>query len=264
MSWTRFKSNHLTLLLLLGAFLVIMNLVGLLQDFLQYAPGPGSHHLIIHNSTSAVLTALLTASLYFLSSSLTKAKNEQQASQLLAEKSRAQDEWHQTFDTMSDLVSVHAGDFKVVKANRALCEFLEKKPEEIIGRYCYQLFHDRDTPIDGCPHAEAKQTGHAVTMEVHDPRQGVPLLITCSPFVDEQGDFAGSVHMVRILPSPATGEAAPPPRFIPICASCKDIRDETDNWLNIEDYMRLRFNARLTHSICKKCQKKIYPELFKD
>lgn len=259
------KSIQLTLLLFLGVFLVVANLGELIDDVLHSAAHhSGGHHLLL-NSSSAVLSALLTVAFFLLSRCLTKAGKEQQkVGQLLVEKSRVQEEWQKTFDTMSDLVSVHTPDFKIVKANTALCEFFGKKPEDIIGRNCYQLFHGRDTPTNGCPHAKAQKIGHAVTMEISDLHQGVPLLITCSPFVDQQGDFAGSVHMARIQTSLAAGGSAAPPRFIPICASCKDIRDENDNWMKIEDYVRLRFNGLLTHSICKECQKKIYPQFFKD
>lgn len=51
--------------------------------------------------------------------------------------------------------------------------------------------------------------------------------------------------------------------LLPICASCKDIRDDKGYWKQIEVYIRDHSEADFTHSICPDCQKKLYPELGK-
>ncbi|MHB8788326.1 MAG: PAS domain-containing protein [Desulfobulbaceae bacterium] len=263
MTSARLNDIQLTPVVILGVFLVVANLAELLHLLPGAASAPARGYHLLLGSTSTILAALLTFTLFFLSRSLARTARQQRAiSRLLADRTQEQEEWRRTFDTMTDFVSVHDGNFKIVKANKALCEFLDKRPEDIIGRYCYQVFHDRTTPIDGCPHAKAKDIGQPVAMEVHDLHLGLPLLITCSPFADEQGHFAGSVHIARIQPSVNAGCKIDPAHFIPICASCKDIRDEGGNWVKIEDYVHLRFKGVLTHSICKTCQKKIYPQLF--
>ena len=52
--------------------------------------------------------------------------------------------------------------------------------------------------------------------------------------------------------------------LLPICASCKKIRDEKDNWEHLETYIRDHSEADFTHSICPDCRIKLYPELSKD
>ncbi|MGB5749414.1 MAG: PAS domain-containing protein [Desulfobacterales bacterium] len=49
--------------------------------------------------------------------------------------------------------------------------------------------------------------------------------------------------------------------LLPICANCKDIRDDQGYWNQIEAYIRDRSNAEFSHSICPDCAKKLYPEL---
>lgn len=49
--------------------------------------------------------------------------------------------------------------------------------------------------------------------------------------------------------------------FLPICASCKEIRDDKGYWHQIEEYIRDHSEAEFSHSICPKCAKKLYPEL---
>lgn len=46
--------------------------------------------------------------------------------------------------------------------------------------------------------------------------------------------------------------------LLPICASCKKIRDNKGNWINLEKYISERTEAEFTHSICPDCEEKIY------
>jgi PAS domain S-box-containing protein len=46
--------------------------------------------------------------------------------------------------------------------------------------------------------------------------------------------------------------------LIPICASCKKIRDDQGYWSQVEVYVRDRSEAQFSHGICPDCRKKIY------
>ena len=48
--------------------------------------------------------------------------------------------------------------------------------------------------------------------------------------------------------------------LLPICASCKKIRDDKGYWNQIEEYIRDRSEAEFSHSICPECAKKLYPD----
>ena len=52
--------------------------------------------------------------------------------------------------------------------------------------------------------------------------------------------------------------------LLPICSSCKKIRDDKGYWNQIETYIRQRTEADFTHGICPKCANKLYPGLIKD
>lgn len=51
--------------------------------------------------------------------------------------------------------------------------------------------------------------------------------------------------------------------LLPICASCKKIRDDKGYWNQIEQYINERTEARFTHGICPECAEKIYPAFTK-
>lgn len=48
--------------------------------------------------------------------------------------------------------------------------------------------------------------------------------------------------------------------MLPICASCKKIRDDNGYWFQIESYIREHSAAEFSHSICPDCVKNLYPE----
>lgn len=52
--------------------------------------------------------------------------------------------------------------------------------------------------------------------------------------------------------------------LLPICSSCKKIRDDSGYWTQIELYIRDHSEADFTHSICPDCARKLYPDIFKD
>jgi PAS domain S-box-containing protein len=47
--------------------------------------------------------------------------------------------------------------------------------------------------------------------------------------------------------------------MLPICASCKKIRDEKGAWKEIESYIGERTDAQFSHGMCPECAKKLYP-----
>jgi len=48
--------------------------------------------------------------------------------------------------------------------------------------------------------------------------------------------------------------------MLPICASCKKIRDDKGYWTQIESYIRDHSEAEFSHGICPECMKKVYPD----
>lgn len=49
--------------------------------------------------------------------------------------------------------------------------------------------------------------------------------------------------------------------FLPICSSCKKIRDDKGYWQQLEAYLGKHSGTEFSHSICPECTRKLYPEL---
>jgi hypothetical protein len=48
--------------------------------------------------------------------------------------------------------------------------------------------------------------------------------------------------------------------LLPICASCKKIRSNDDQWEHIESYISKRSPVQFSHALCPDCLEKLYPE----
>jgi PAS domain S-box-containing protein len=52
--------------------------------------------------------------------------------------------------------------------------------------------------------------------------------------------------------------------MLPICASCKKIRDDRGYWNTVEAYVQQHSAATFTHGICPDCARRLYPEAYMD
>ena len=51
--------------------------------------------------------------------------------------------------------------------------------------------------------------------------------------------------------------------MLPICSSCKKIRDDKGYWNQIDVYVSEHSEAEFSHGICPECARKLYPEYIK-
>ena len=49
--------------------------------------------------------------------------------------------------------------------------------------------------------------------------------------------------------------------FLPICVSCKKIRDDKGFWNQVEAYISEHSEVEFSHGICPDCMKKLYPDV---
>jgi len=51
--------------------------------------------------------------------------------------------------------------------------------------------------------------------------------------------------------------------IIPICASCKNIRDDEGYWHDVATYLHDHSEAEFSHGVCPECMSKLYPDFYK-
>jgi PAS domain-containing protein len=76
-------------------------------------------------------------------------------------------------DSIGDLLFVMDADRRLVMVNKSTCDVFKKKPEELIGKHCYEIVHGTDKPWPDCPATKTFETKQTATGEVDDPHVGV-------------------------------------------------------------------------------------------
>ena len=51
--------------------------------------------------------------------------------------------------------------------------------------------------------------------------------------------------------------------ILPICASCKKIREDNGAWTQLESYISEHTEAEFSHGLCEECSRRLYPQYFK-
>jgi PAS domain S-box-containing protein len=114
-----------------------------------------------------------------------------------AELIQAGREWRRTFDSMSDGVSIHDLNRRILKANNALGDLLGRRSEELMGDECFRAFHGLSQPVENCPMSRCLVSRKPETQEFYEPYLKRWISITTAPIPDENGEITRIVHVVR-------------------------------------------------------------------
>jgi two-component system NtrC family sensor kinase len=111
---------------------------------------------------------------------------------------QAKQEWEDTFDAITDGISIHDRDFNILRANQALAGILNTTPQALIGQKCYQVLHCSQSVPSSCPHLKTMETGEPQVFESQEPHLGNrTFLVSTYPLHDAQGGLTGSVHTIK-------------------------------------------------------------------
>lgn len=109
----------------------------------------------------------------------------------------AKEEWERTFDAIGDMVTIQDADMNLVKVNKTTCEEFNLPPEELVGKRCYDLFHDRDEPCEGCREVLSDKSSKSTVFEVYHPKLNKTFMVSRASIYNEEDEFAGAVHIAR-------------------------------------------------------------------
>ncbi len=191
---------------------------------------------------------------------------------------RSRESFQQLFEEAPIGMAILASGVEFTKVNRALCKMLGYSKEELRG-----LRFDRFVePADLEAHLAAAQeffAGKRSSFKVEArylPKVGAPLWgsLTVERIEDSTGQMLFVLVMVEDISErrraaeerermidelkEALANVKTLRGLIPICASCKKIRDDKGFWSQVEVYVRDRSEAEFSHGICPDCMKKLY------
>lgn len=110
---------------------------------------------------------------------------------------RAKQEWEMTFDSIADLIMIIDNEHNVLRINRAMARKLNIEPKEAVGKKCYHLVHEQDSPIINCPHLILLSDCDEKNIELAVDRFKRQYLLKITPFYNAQQQLSGTVHLFR-------------------------------------------------------------------
>jgi len=193
-------------------------------------------------------------------------------------------------------ITSHLAEGLYVMDRQGTITFMNPEAERLLGwtmdelneKGAHNLVHFRredgtDLPLEECKmhHVITSGESYMSTDEVFVRKDGTlfPISVVSSP-VFEQGRAVASVTSFRDITEQkelelereqliidhmdALSQIKTLSGMLPICASCKRIRDDKGYWNQIESYVEQHSEAEFSHGICPECAKKIYPKYYDD
>lgn len=190
-------------------------------------------------------------------------------------------ELNQIFETAADAMRVIDKDFNMLRCNQTFLNLTGAREAE--GRKCYDVFpgslcHTHQCPLSRIIHGEERV--ECQIDKVRPDGDKIPCILTATPFRQTGGELIGIVedfkdisHIRRVEEQRestiaelqrAMAEVKVLSGLLPVCVSCKKIRDDNGYWNQIEAYVREHSEADFTHSICPDCAGRLYPDVMNE
>jgi len=105
-------------------------------------------------------------------------------------------------DSSLDRIRLVDRDLRIIWANKTTTREINITPEELVGKICYELFAERDTPCPGCPMTKALKSGKIEHAALHQPKSkgihGESYWDTYAvPIKDELGNIVNLIEISR-------------------------------------------------------------------
>jgi PAS domain S-box-containing protein len=98
-------------------------------------------------------------------------------------------------NSISELVIHQDTEHRILWTNKAAVESVGLTTEQLVGRYCYEIWPQRNQPCEGCPVARARQTGKPQKAEIATP-DGRTWSVRGYPILDEYDRVTGIIELV--------------------------------------------------------------------
>lgn len=199
---------------------------------------------------------------------------------ILSQKKTIQDQQVQVRNIFNNVIPICITNlnYEIIAANDAywtnwgrVVKSSIKCHEHRPGKYC----HTKD-----CALRRVVNGAEKYTYESHVNINGEKKIyhVTVTPYVDSQEKISGIIesfeeiterqnlkeqndHLISDLQE-SLKKVKCLSGLLPICASCKSIKDDQGRWSNVETYIANHSDATCSHGICPECAGRLYPEVY--
>ncbi len=105
--------------------------------------------------------------------------------------------WRATFNAAGDSILVMDRDCRIKEANRTAAELVDSTPEQLTGRFCWEIFHDTAEPPEECPMRDILQKKEHIESEIYLETFEKWFQVSVDPVLDEYGEVFSTIHIAR-------------------------------------------------------------------
>jgi PAS domain S-box-containing protein/putative nucleotidyltransferase with HDIG domain len=110
---------------------------------------------------------------------------------------QSKQDWEDTFNTITDMITIHDKDFNIIHANKAAEKILGLPLLQEIKAKCFKYYHGKDKPMEASPICDCLKTGKYATHEFIEPHLNKFIEIRAMPRFDNNNQIIGLIHIVR-------------------------------------------------------------------
>ncbi len=110
---------------------------------------------------------------------------------------RDKQDWEDTFNAITDSITIHDRDFNIIHSNKAAEEILGASFFKRSNGKCFEYFHVQNGSPEGCPSCESLKTGEPRMSEMYEPHLGKFIEVRALPRIDRNNEVVGLIHVVR-------------------------------------------------------------------
>jgi len=262
---------------LLTALIVLISVsfVEVIQHLLLPDPTLRESHVII--IAFSTLCAAGAAFVVFRGQALMNERLERE----VAERRQAEEKCRDLFENANDAIFVVDADLRYVDVNRKAVEVLGYTKEELLKMKITDIIPPEQAPRSAAEFDKLRTHGayeNFVGKARRRDGSSMDVEVNSSAII-VNGKAVGSRDIVRDITERKKAEAERErligelkdslakvrtlSGLLPICASCKKIRDDKGYWTQIEAYVRDHSSAEFTHCLCPSCAEAAMEEVRK-
>jgi len=107
-------------------------------------------------------------------------------------------DWEATFNSITDMVTIHDKDWNIIRTNKAAERILGLPLlEKAEDKKCFKYYHGAQKPPEDCPSCTCLHSGKPGTFEIFEPHLNMFIEIRAIPRFDSNRNLVGLIHVVR-------------------------------------------------------------------
>ena len=104
-------------------------------------------------------------------------------------------DWEDIFQAIGHPTIILDPQRSVIAVNRAGLRRTGRKANELIGKRCYEIFHNSNHPPESCPLEKMLNSGEMETKEMEVESFGGVFLVSCTPVFNNGGQLRNIIHI---------------------------------------------------------------------